>query len=81
MHDYASRRLLLSHVFLTTVEGSLKRLCKQGHVSYFDRDGDGVIWPSDTWRGFHDIGFNWFLSIIAVFVIHGTFSYWTQESW
>lgn len=29
------------------------------------RDGDGVIYPSDTFKAFHDLGFNFFLSAIG----------------
>ena len=35
----------------------------------------------DTYRGFHKIGFNPFLSFFAIFVIHGTFSWPSQGSW
>lgn len=53
----------------------------QQHCSFFDSDGDGIIWPMDTFRGFHTLGFNLFLSILAVFVIHSNFSYPTAPSW
>jgi len=45
----------------------------QQHVLWFDFDGDGVIYPWDTYLGFYRLGFNVFLSIYAVLVIHGTF--------
>jgi len=51
------------------------------HVSFFDRDGDGIIWPGDTFRGFHELGYHVFWCIVAVFVIHSGFSYFTSESW
>ena len=41
----------------------------------------GLIYPMDTYRGFHKIGFNPFLSFFAIFVIHGTFSWPSQGSW
>ena len=41
----------------------------------------GLIYPIDTYRGFHKIGFNPFLSFFAIFVIHGTFSWPSQGSW
>ena len=50
-------------------------------MAYWDFDNDGIIYPLDTYHGFHNIGFNFVLSFIAVFVIHGTFSYWTSPSW
>ncbi|KAF9992385.1 hypothetical protein BGZ79_003138 [Entomortierella chlamydospora] len=53
----------------------------QQHCHFFDSDGDGIIWPIDTFRGFHSLGFNLFLSILAGFVIHFNFSYPTAPSW
>jgi hypothetical protein len=43
-------------------------------VLWFDFDGDGVIYPWDTFIGFRKLGFNILLSAAAPFVIHGTFS-------
>lgn len=45
----------------------------QQHCVFFDKDNDGVIWPLDTFYGFHQIGFNIFLCIISMFVIHSGF--------
>jgi peroxygenase len=53
----------------------------QQHCDFFDVDGDGIIWPSDTFHGFHKLGFGIFLSILAVAVIHLNFAYPTQKSW
>eukprot|EP00123_Amoebidium_parasiticum_P009527 comp19534_c1_seq1/m.22860 comp19534_c1_seq1/g.22860 ORF comp19534_c1_seq1/g.22860 comp19534_c1_seq1/m.22860 type:complete len:335 (-) comp19534_c1_seq1:149-1153(-) len=53
----------------------------QQHCVYWDEDGDGIIWPRDTWRGFHDLGFNWLLSIVAVLLIHLNFSVPSQNTW
>ncbi|PPQ69202.1 hypothetical protein CVT26_003642 [Gymnopilus dilepis] len=53
----------------------------QQHVAYFDRDNDGVIWPQDTYIGFRDIKFGVFLSLLAMCIIHGGFSYTTCGSW
>ncbi|PSC73727.1 caleosin CLO3-2 isoform B [Micractinium conductrix] len=53
----------------------------QQHIAFWDRDNDGMLWPSDTYVGFRKLGFNVFLSAIAVPIIHGTFSWWTQNSW
>jgi len=50
------------------------------HAAWFDRDGDGKIWPRDTFRGFYELGFNPVLSAISVAVIHMTFSFWTAPS-
>jgi hypothetical protein len=53
----------------------------QSHsASFFDADGDGLIFASDTFSGFRAIGFNWLLSLVAVWVIHGTFAFWTAPS-
>jgi hypothetical protein len=40
-----------------------------------------VIWPQDTFNGFHALGFGIFLSLLAVFIIHANFSYPTGKSW
>jgi len=53
----------------------------QQHCYFFDSDLDGIIWPLDTYRGFHALGFNMFLSVIAVFIIHANFSYPTGTSY
>lgn len=45
------------------------------HCAFWDKDGDGIIWPLDTYRGFREIGFNVLISFIAIIVIHGSFSY------
>ncbi|KXN88578.1 putative peroxygenase 3 [Leucoagaricus sp. SymC.cos] len=53
----------------------------QNHVAFFDRRGDGIIWPSDTFRGMRELHFNLFWTIVAVIIIHGGFSYVTWGSW
>lgn len=53
----------------------------QQHVLWFDFDGDGVIWPWDTYKGFRKLGFGVLFSAVALGVIHGTFSYPTLHSW
>ncbi|KAL1695801.1 Caleosin related protein-domain-containing protein [Schizophyllum commune] len=53
----------------------------QKHVAFFDRDGDGIIWPQDTFIGFYTLGYGIILSFISLVVIHGNFAYWTQKSW
>ncbi|KAL0945609.1 hypothetical protein HGRIS_014764 [Hohenbuehelia grisea] len=57
-----------------------KRTALVKHVEFFDRDGDGIINPFDTFIGFRDIGFGAILSLIAVVVIHGAFS-WVTWGW
>ncbi|TVY71517.1 putative peroxygenase [Lachnellula suecica] len=47
----------------------------QQHCDFFDSDSDGIIWPLDTYRGFHRLGYNPLLCILAVLIIHANFSY------
>ncbi|TPX64149.1 plant seed peroxygenase [Spizellomyces sp. 'palustris'] len=53
----------------------------QQHIEFFDRVKDGIIWPWETYVGFRAIGFNIAFSIMAIFVIHGGFSYFSIDSW
>lgn len=53
----------------------------QQHVMFWDFDGDGVIYPWDTYSGFRKLGFGYLISGLAPFVIHGTFSYPSSHSW
>ncbi|TFK56892.1 caleosin domain-containing protein, partial [Heliocybe sulcata] len=53
----------------------------QQHCNFFDRDRDGVIWPTDTFRGFYQLGFGLFLSLLSTVIIHTFFAYPTQEWW
>jgi hypothetical protein len=53
----------------------------QQHCDFFDTDRDGIIWPQDTFSGFHKLGFGVILSLVAVFVIHANFSYPTLPTW
>jgi len=46
----------------------------QQHILFWDRDGDGQIWPWDTYVGFRDLGFNIIFSLLAVYVINVCFS-------
>ncbi|KAF2103897.1 Caleosin-domain-containing protein [Rhizodiscina lignyota] len=51
------------------------RTVLQQHCLFFDSDDDGIIWPTDTFHGFHKLGFGILLSLVAVFIIHANFSY------
>jgi len=52
----------------------------QQHCLFFNPSGSGIIWPQDTYRGFHRLGFNPFLSFLALLIIHLNFSYPTLPS-
>ncbi|KZT54203.1 Caleosin-domain-containing protein, partial [Calocera cornea HHB12733] len=55
-----------------------ERTVLQKHCDFFDPDGDGVIWPWDTFFGFWVLGYALPICIFAVFAIHGPFSWPTQ---
>ncbi|EAQ92068.1 hypothetical protein CHGG_00303 [Chaetomium globosum CBS 148.51] len=50
----------------------------QQHVLFWDRDGDGQIYPWDTYVGFRDLGFSVLFSLLAVVIINLNFSYPTR---
>jgi hypothetical protein len=50
----------------------------QQHILFWDRDGDGMIFPWDTYNGFRELGFNIVFSILATFIINVNFSYPTR---
>ncbi|KAI1777066.1 Caleosin-domain-containing protein [Hypoxylon cercidicola] len=54
----------------------------QQHVSFFDRDNDGIIWPSDVYNGFRELGFCILFSLGSL-LIPFFFSYPTRlgHSW
>ncbi|TPX47035.1 plant seed peroxygenase [Synchytrium endobioticum] len=53
----------------------------QQHVTFFDFDDDGRIFPWDTYKGFRLMGFNFVYSFLAMLFINLNLSYSTQESW
>ncbi|KAK7192079.1 caleosin domain containing protein [Paraphaeosphaeria sporulosa] len=53
----------------------------QQHCEFFDTDRDDIIWPQDTFYGFHKLGFGVLLSLFAVIVVHANLSYPTLPSW
>ncbi|XP_047324274.1 probable peroxygenase 4 [Impatiens glandulifera] len=42
----------------------------QKHVSFFDRNKDGIIYPKETFQGFRAMGTNFALSTAAAALIH-----------
>jgi peroxygenase len=53
----------------------------QQHCLYFDQDGDGVIYPHDTFIACRKWGWGVFLSALATFIINVNLSYPTQSGW
>ncbi|KAF1838168.1 Caleosin-domain-containing protein [Decorospora gaudefroyi] len=53
----------------------------QQHCDFFDRDHDSILWPQDTFVGFHRLGYNAIFCFVAMLVIHINFSYATCSSW
>jgi peroxygenase len=51
----------------------------QQHVSFFDRNKDGIIYPWETFQGFRAIGFNLLRSFFGMVFINGALSYCTQD--
>ncbi|PYH48659.1 caleosin family protein [Aspergillus saccharolyticus JOP 1030-1] len=50
----------------------------QQHILFWDRDGDGQIYPWDTYRGFRELGFSVLFSVLAMLIINLNFSYPTR---
>ncbi|KAK9827453.1 hypothetical protein WJX74_003320 [Apatococcus lobatus] len=57
------------------------RTVLQQHVDFWDFDHDGFIYPMDTYNGFRKLGYNVVVSFLAIFFIHGSFSYASQGTW
>uniref|UniRef100_A0ACD5TW76 Uncharacterized protein n=1 Tax=Avena sativa TaxID=4498 RepID=A0ACD5TW76_AVESA len=53
----------------------------QQHASFFDRNGDGVIYPWETFQGMRAIGLGYPVSIGAAIFINLILSYPTQPGW
>ncbi|KAL4890306.1 Caleosin related protein-domain-containing protein [Aspergillus ambiguus] len=50
----------------------------QQHILFWDKDGDGQIFPWDVYVGFRELGFNILFSVLAVLIININFSYPTR---
>ncbi|KAL7416608.1 Caleosin [Mrakia frigida] len=44
------------------------------HAAFFDLDHDGILWPTETFFGFRSLGYNLFISLFGMTVIHLAFS-------
>ncbi|XP_021849203.1 peroxygenase [Spinacia oleracea] len=53
----------------------------QQHAAYFDQDGDGIIYPWETFSGLRMMGFNIFASVIMAAVINLAMSWYTLDGW
>lgn len=50
-------------------------------LTHLPQDRDGIIHPLDTFRGFRRLGFGHILSLVALLIIHASFSYPTLDTY
>jgi len=53
----------------------------QRHCAFFDRNGDGILTPWDTFASFRDLGYNLLMSIWGTAIVHLFLSYPTLDTW
>ncbi|OAY83056.1 Peroxygenase [Ananas comosus] len=53
----------------------------QQHVAFFDRNGDGKVYPWETYQGFRAIGCGFLASLGAAIFVNLFLSFPTQQGW
>lgn len=53
----------------------------QQHAAFFDRNGDGVIYPWETFQGLRAIGLGYASSVGTAMLLHLVLTYPTQPGW